>query len=226
MDLADIRSKVRTVVDMDTVDLPNDLLDMYVRDGYDRMMAIERRWPFLQTSATLSTVANQREYLLSSIGAGNFSDIISIFDGSGIGARLTLVSHDDAEATWGGDPEATGRPMHYSIWESKLNLWPMPNGVFTLSLRGYRKPIDWTANTTTEVDADARLHQALVYYAISQVYQLQEDVQLAAFYRSSFDENVRLVASDIMKPSSHRPMILSGQPFHDSNGFYQYPSYY
>lgn len=226
MNLADIRSKVRTVVDMDTVDLPNDLLDMYVRDGYDRMMSIERRWPFLQKSATLVTVAGQREYPLSTVGAGDFSDIISIFDTSTIGTRLTLISHDDGEATWGGTPEQTGRPLHYSIWEQKLNLWPKPTGVYTLTVRGYRKPADWTANTTTEVDADSRLHQALVYYGIAQVYQLQEDMELAAFYRSSFDENVRLVAADIMKPSSHRPMILSGQPFHDPNGLYQFPIYY
>jgi hypothetical protein len=115
--------------------------------------------------------------------------------------------------------------MHYSIWGSQLNLWPCPSGAYTLGVRGYRKPSDWTANTSTQVDADPRLHQALVYYAVAQVYQLQEDVELASFYRLSFDENVRLVASDIMKPSSNRPVILSGQPFHDPNGIYQFPTY-
>jgi hypothetical protein len=225
MNLADIRSKVRTIVDMDTVDLPNDLLDMYVRDGFDRMMAIERRWPFLQKSATLVTVPNQREYEISSIGDGDFSDIISIVDRSSIVNRLTLVSHDDAEATWGGTPEQTGRPLHYSLWGQKLSLWPVPVGAYTLGVRGYRKPVDWTVNTATQVDADPRLHQALVYYTVAQVYQLQEDVELSSFYRLSFDENVRLVASDIMKPSSHRPVILSGQPFHDLNGLYQFPTY-
>jgi hypothetical protein len=225
MNLADIRSKVRTIVDMDTVDLPNDLLDMYVRDGFDRMMAIERRWPFLQKSATLTTVANQRAYNLSAVGDGDFSDIISIINRTNDVVRLSLVSHDDAEATWGGNPEPTGRPLHYSIWGSELNLWPAPSTVYTLGIRGYRKPVDWTANTTTQVDADPRLHQALVYYAVAQVYQLQEDVELSSFYRLSFDENVRLVASDIMKPSSNRPVILSGQPFHDPNGIYQFPTY-
>lgn len=226
MNLADIRAKVRTVVDMDTVDLPNDLLDMYVRDGYDRMMSIERRWPFLQKSATLVTVAGQREYPISSIGTGDLSDIISILDSTTVGMRLTLVSHDDAEATWGGANPQQSRPMHYSVWEQKLNIWPTPNDAYTLLIRGYRKPADWSANTTTQVDADPRLHQALVYYAIAQVYQLQEDIELSAFYRTSFDENVRLVAADIMKPSSSRPMILSGQPFHDPNGMYQFPVYY
>lgn len=211
---------------MDTVDLPNDLLDMYIRDGFDRMMSIERRWPFLQKSASLVTVANQREYPLASIESGAFSDIVSIFDTSTVGTRLTLISHDDGEATWGGTPEQTGRPLHYSIWEQKLNLWPKPAGAYTLTIRGFRKPLNWSANTTTEVDADPRLHQALVYYALAQVYQLQEDIELATFYRSSFDENVRLVAADIMKPSSHRPVILSGQPFHDPNGLYQFPIYY
>ena len=91
---------------------------------------------------------------------------------------------------------------------------------------GYRKPIDWTANTSTQVDADSRLHQAIVYYVVAQTYQLQEDVELATFYRNSFDEAVRLVAGDIMRPSSHRPLILSGSRFHETQDGWQYPVYY
>jgi len=226
MNLADIRNKVRAIVDMDTVDLSDDLLEMYIRDGFDRMMSIERRWPTFQKSATLSTVVDEREYALSTIGDGDFSDIISIVDVTSGGIRLTLVSHDDAEATWVGGSDQSGRPLHFSVWEQKIHLWPKPNAVYSLSVRGYRKPIDWLVNDSTEVDADARLHQALVYYAVAQVYQLQEDIELAAFYRNSFDENVRLVARDIMKPSSHRPLVLSGQPFHETSAGYQYPTYY
>lgn len=226
MNLSDIRSKVRTITDMDIADLPNDLLDMYAKDGYERMIALERRWPFFQKSYSLSTVANQREYLISSIGTGDALEITSVVDTTNGGQRLTLIAHEDAEAVWNGSSDLTGRPLHFSIWESRIHLWPKPNAVYSLSLRGYRKPVDWTADTSTAVDADDRLHQAIVYYVVAQVYQLQEDVELATFYRNSFDEAVRLVASDIMRPSSHRPLILSGSRFHETQDGWQYPVYY
>jgi hypothetical protein len=41
------------------------------------------------------------------------------------------------------------------------------------------------------------------------VYQLQEDIELASFYRKSFDEAVRLAAADIMRPPSQRPLAVS-----------------
>lgn len=226
MNLADIRSKVRSITDMDTTDLPNDLLDMYAKDGYERMIALERRWPFFQKSYSLSTVANQRDYAISSIGTGDALEITSIVDTTSGGQRLTLIAHEDAEAVWVGSSDNPRRPLHFSLWEGKIHIWPKPDAVYTLSLRGYRKPVDWTANTTTEIDADSRLHQAVVYYTVAQVYQLQEDIELASFYRNSFDEAVRLVAGDIMRPSSHRPLVFSGSKFHENLGGWQYPVYY
>jgi hypothetical protein len=226
MNLSDIRSKVRSITDMDTTDLPNDVLDMYIKDGYQRMIALERRWPFFQKSYTLTTVAEQGSYDISAIGSGDIREIISVVDRTAGGLRLTLVSHDDAEALWNNTTDTNGRPLHFSLWEGKVFIWPRPNAAYTLALRGYRKPVDWTANTSTEVDADERLHQALVYYAVAQVYQLQEDMELATFYRGSFDENVRLVTNDIMRPSSHRPMVLSGGRFHETSDGWQTPIYY
>jgi hypothetical protein len=226
VNLADIRTKVRAVVDMDTVDLSNDLLDMYIKDGYERLIAVQRRWPFFEKTFSLSTVADQGGYTISSIGTGDVLEIASVLDTTLGGNRLTLIAHEDGESVWNAQSDTAGRPLHFSFWEQKIHLWPRPNGVYTLSLRGWRKPIDWMANTTTEVDADSRLHQALVYYAIAQVYQLQEDVELSTFYRRSFDEAIRLVVGDIFRPSSHRPMILSGSRFHETSSGFQYPVYY
>jgi hypothetical protein len=226
MNLSDIREKVRAITDLDTTDLPNALLDMYAKDGFERMIALERRWPFYQKSYSLSTVANQREYAVSSIGTGDVQEITSVVDTTNGGQRLTLIAHEDAEAVWNGSSDLTGRPLHFSLWEGNLHLWPKPNAVYALSLRGFRKSVDWTANTTTQIDADSRLHQAIVYYVVAQSYQLQEDIELATFYRNSFDEAVRLVASDIMRPSSHRPLILSGSRFHETQDGWQYPVYY
>mgnify|MGYP001016168403 CR=1 FL=1 len=123
--------------------------------------------------------------------------------------KFEFISYDDAEAVWVGSYDQTSRPLYYTFWEDQIHLWPKPDTVYPLVVRGYRKSNDWSSSDSTEVDADARLHQSLVYYGVAQIYQLQEDVELATFYRKTFDEAVRLAISDIMRPSSQRPFAVS-----------------
>ena len=120
MNLADIRSKVREIVDMGSTDLSDTLLNMYIQDGYDRMIALERRWPFFEKTYTLSTVADQRSYALSSIGEGDVREITSVVDTTAGGVRLTLVAHEDAEALWLGSSDLSSRPLHFSVWQQEL----------------------------------------------------------------------------------------------------------
>jgi hypothetical protein len=226
MNLSEIRTKVREVVDMDSTDLSDALLNMYIIDGYERMIALDRRWPFFEKSWTLTTVAEQPSYLLSGIGTGDVREVTSVVDNSAGGLRLTMVDHTDGEALWLGSNDVSGTPRHFSIWQQSLYLWPKPETAVTLYLRGYRKPTAWHDNDATEVDADERLHQSLVYYAIAQVYQLQEELEVSGFYRQSFDEAVRLAAADILRVPSHRPLVFSGSRFHDSLTGHQQPLYY
>ena len=209
MNLSDIRSKVREIVDLDIDDLSDTLLNMYVKDGFERVISLERRWPFYQKKYTLATVPGQRDYDVTSIGDGDLREVISLVDTSAVGNRLEFIAYDDAEAIWIGSYDQASRPLYFSLWENKINLWPKPDIAYTLVARGYREPSNWYDFDGVEVDADRRLHQSLVYYGVAQVYQLQEDVELASFYRATFDESVRLAASDIMRPASQRPLALS-----------------
>ena len=216
MNKSEIRSKIREIVDLDEQDLSNTLLDMYIKDGFDRIIALERRWPFYQKTFTLNTVPAQRAYAVNTVGDGNLREIISLVDTSTVGNRLEFIAYDDAEAVWVGSYDQVSRPLYFTFWEDQIHLWPKPDAVYPLVVRGYRKPTDWSASDSTEVDADERLHQCLVYYGVAQVYQLQEDIELASYYRKTFDEAVRLSAADIMRPSSQRPLAFSDGVPHPS----------
>lgn len=216
MNLAEIRSKIREIVDLDQQDISDTLLTMYIKDGFDRIIALERRWPFYQKTFTMTTVAGQRAYDIDTIGDGNLREITSIVDTSTVGNRLEYISYDDAEAVWVGSYDQVQRPLYFTLWQDQVHLWPKPDTTYPLTIRGYRKPTDWSASDSTQVDADERLHQCLVYYGVAQVYQLQEDIELASFYRKSFDEAVRLTAQDIMRPPSQRPLAVSDGAPHNS----------
>lgn len=207
---AEIRAAARTITELDAVDASDGTLDLYIKDGYDRVMSLERRWPWLETSATLTTVTDQRDYPMSLIGAGDLREITSLLNPSRQ-TRLTLISYDQGEETFiATNSDAVGEPRFYSVWAGNVQLWPKPDSAYTLLVRGYRKPSNWHLSDGVEVDADDRLHAALVYYAVAQLYQLQEDVEIASFYRGTFEEAVKLAHNDIMRVPSHVPLVLSG----------------
>lgn len=209
--ISDLITIVRDITDLDEADLPTSLLRTFIRDGYERMINLERRWPFFETSAVLNTVAGQRDYPMSSIGDGNFREITSIVDNSMAGNRLRLVSIDDAERVWSATLDTASRPLYFVLWGDTIKLYPKPDAVYPLSIRGYRKPtFGWLTDAEEQVDCDDRLHTALAYYAISQAYKRQEDNEMAMVYKQSFDEAVSLARQDLMRVPSAAPIILSG----------------
>jgi hypothetical protein len=218
---AELVSFVRDVMDLDDADLPTSLIVSYMKDGYQRIINLERRWPFLEKTYTINTVAGQRDYAVDSIGSADFSelttppktalrDVISIVDESTSGNRLSYLSIDDAERTWHGGFDTPSRPLFYCEWGDTIKLYPKPDRVYPLTVRGYRKAsYVWTTDTTRQVDCDERLHNAIAYYAIAQAYKRQEDPEMSSVYKQSFDEAVALARKELMRPIGNRPVIVS-----------------
>lgn len=211
-----LRQTVRDITDLDAEDLPDSLLNLYLRDGYYRILDLEKRWPWLEKSFTFNTVAEQRAYTISAFTADPMAQIVSIVDNTNVGLRLDMVGYDMAETTYVGSYDTSGDPLFYAVWEGKIHLFPKPNNVRTLTVRGYREPVDWITSEGY-VDASANLHFPLAYYACSRVYQRLEDTVMAQEYKRSFDEGVSLARENISKPTSHAHLRLnagqtSGRP--------------
>lgn len=203
-----LRSTVRDIVDLDATDLPDSLLNLYIRDGYYRILDLEKRWSWLETSFTFTTVTDQRAYIIENFTADPISQVSSIVDNTGVGGRLSMVGFDMAEENYIGSYDVSGEPLFYAVWQEKIHLFPKPNNARVLSVRGYREPVDWQT-TGDAVDASASMHFPLVYYAVSRIYQKLEDAQMAAVYKQAFDEGVSLARQNIMKPTSHGQLIMA-----------------
>jgi len=208
MTAAQLRQTVRDITDLDADDLPDSLINLYVRDGYYRILDLEKRWDFLEKSFTFNTVQGQRAYPISALTADPISQVVSVIDNTGVGSRLDMVGYDMAEMTYNGSYDTNGDPLFYAVWEGSIHLFPKPNNARTLTCRGYREPIDWQT-TGGAIDASPSLHFPLVYYAVSRVYQRLEDAQMAAIYKTSFDEGVSLARQNIKKPNSHAQLIMA-----------------
>ena len=207
--LTTLRSQVRDMADLDETDLSNAVIDQFAREGFQRIYALERRWPILQETYTFNTVANQREYTISTIG--DIREIISVVDTSTQGARLTLIDYNDAEQIWLGNLDVASRPYFYSFWDKKLQLWAKPDIVYPMTVRAFRNPVyTWLTDITEEIDLDEFFHAILPYFVLARVYQRQEDSDLANMYLKSFEEGVGIARRDLMKASSAQPVIMSG----------------
>ena len=206
--LTELRTQVRNMVDLDETDLPDAIVDQFAREGFQRIYSLERRWPYLQETYSFNTVANQREYTISTIG--DIREIISVVDTSQSGARLTLIPYDNAEEIWLGNTDVPSRPYFYSFWDKKLQLWAKPDAIYPITVRAYRNPVyTWLTDTSETIDLDEWFHALLPYFVIARVYQRQEDSDLSAMYMRSFEEGVGLARRDLMKASSAQPVIMS-----------------
>ena len=205
MNRVDIRNRVREITELTSDDVSDTVIDLYARDGFERIINLERRWPFYETSTTLTTVASTQAYSVTGISA-TMREVVSLRE-STRGEVLDLVGHNTAEDVWG--PTETGRPIAYSKWADSLYLWPTPSAAYTYTVRGYRQPTSWWESDAAEIDADERLHTAVVYFVISRLYQLQEDAEMSAFYAQTFAEAVTSAHREIMRPDSSRPLTLS-----------------
>jgi hypothetical protein len=207
--LTQLRTQVRNMVDLDETDLPDSIVDQFAREGFQRIYALERRWPILQETYTFNTVANQREYTISTIG--DIREIISVVDTSTHGARLNLIDYNEAEGIWLGNLDVASRPYFYSFWDKKLQLWAKPDIVYPMTVRAFRNPVyTWLSNEEEAIDLDEWFHAILPYFIIARVYQRQEDSDLSAMYMRSFDEGVAFARRDLMKASSAQPVVMSG----------------
>ena len=209
MSLADVRTMVRNISDLDSVDLPNTIIDNAVKEAFQRIIALERRWPKYQETYTFNTVASQRPYTISTIG--DIREVISLVDTSSAGSRLTMIPYDNAEDIWLGNTDVPSRPYFYAIWDAQLHLYPKPDAVYAITLRAYRNPVyTWLTNTSEAIDLDGWFHILLAYFVLARVYQRQEDPELSAMYLRSFEEGVAMARRDLMKTPSARPLLMSG----------------
>lgn len=204
---ADILQTVRDITELDSTDVPDSLLTLYLRDGYNRIIDLERRWPFLEVSFTLTTVADQQAYTVDDFTSDDIREVISVVDPNNI--RLAYIDYDEAEAQFLTPATPVGRPMFFSFWANQIHFFPRPTDAYALSVRAYRHPVDWVTNATYADGPDA-FDMPLVYYVVSRVYQSQEETGAANEYERSFADAISLARRDIMRPESYAPVVFAG----------------
>jgi hypothetical protein len=197
MNLDEIRVAVRAQLDVDEEELPNPLIDLYARDGFEHIINTETRWPFYEqlwrdqvaTDGLLTVPTDARE-------------IVSIVGPNG---RLERIDNMHVERLY-NQPIGSASAQFWSQLGPTIYLWPPPSGDWTVTLRGYRAPTDWVSQGAgAEVDADERLHLAIIWFCCSVAYAQQEDEVLEATYMQRFNDTAGIARDSIMRVWTGRP---------------------
>lgn len=176
MTLTEILAAVRRQT-LDTASSMTDAdLTSVVNEGY-MMVAVADRWPWLQASATFDVVAAQQEYDVSSdMSVTDFMWIESIVDNDEEDGMLDQMSFAQYLARWGGDPDTGSRAYSFYLKNTDtVGLLPVPDADESAgyTLNYFKTPTVLVGGTSVP-EWTSTLHQILVYYGVSAVWEREE----------------------------------------------------
>ena len=200
-------------------DISTDVVNGFVKEGFQKIVALSNRFPYYQNTAVFNTVVDQHAYssfaqTLPEVAAKDITDfaqIISVVNTTNSGNYLIYLDQFKAESIWVGTNDVAGIPVYFSFWANELNLWPKPNSVYTIVVRGYRNPsLAWLQDDGANIDIDPEMQLPLTNYVMARIFQFQEDGEMAAIYMKNFEQGVALQTAKLTAPNSNQPLILSG----------------
>lgn len=208
MNLQEIRDFVRQHIDIEEDDLPDAVLDVFIREGSKRIERAEKRWAFYAQRWEYTTESGTDEIPFTSIAA----DLKEIQAIKGPRWRLQYLGQDLADEVWPENVTSSSEPTHFSIERDTLCLWPTPNDAYVLQIRGYRTPEDWVAaGAGAEPDLPDDLHNTVATWALARAYAQQDDPEMASIYERQFADELNEFRRNINSMPAAQPIVLNGR---------------
>ena len=223
--------------DPDVDDINQDLVLQFLKEGFQTIVDSEVRWPWFESEYTAIVEYGQpfvttftMEHTYSpyittpqvNLNIDQIKEVVNVIAVQGLdrysnyGNELIYIGQHQAERWWVGSTNQPGIPGYFSMWSNRVYMWPRPNQQYSLYVRGYRVPdLNWlndssNSESTNYVDLDLELQACLVNYAMSRIYQFQEDPEMSAVYSNQFQANLRNYQDYLTAPSSNQPLVYSG----------------
>lgn len=209
LSLDQIRTYVRTHLDIEVEDLPDAVLDTFIREGSKRIERAEARWPFYEAYFTWSPAVTATGLYLKSDISPTLDQVAAIVNG--IHGPLQWIGPDAMMVLQQSSPQATGRPRFYSAWADNLQFHPNLDVVYTFTVRGYRRSEDWVAAGAGAVpDLPDELHNTVAMWALARAYAQQEDPELASVYERMFSDELNEFRRRLVITPHEQPLVLNG----------------
>ncbi len=208
-----LRALVREIADTDSSDFSDTVLDEYSNRGFDDVVSRDGDWKLFEVEYTFNTVASQRDYTLATISAPDtITDITLVTDNTTYNRALNHISYEEGLNVYHGTNNFAGVPAYWSVRDGatpKLNLWPKPDGVRSMTITGYRAAA-WASGASTEPDLVEPLKHCLVDYVLMRWYMQQEDLQMAERYARLYEDAIQAQIAAAQRATQARALIFGG----------------
>lgn len=192
--LSNYRTDIRAITDLDSTDLPDATLDMFLRDGARYAQRFNQGlWPFFEELWTFDTVDEQAAYDMDTeVAEDHASDYLVAQIRTVRRDDLTLIpwNRDTYERTVRVDATTEGKPSYWTLWGENLTLYPVPDGIYTLTVRGWRKGMNWIGDGTTATvvsDMPEEFDDAILQWALGDTYAHQDEPATSLYYHNRAD---------------------------------------
>lgn len=205
MILEELRNDVRTYLDVDAEDLPDQLIARFAREAHRRIMSAVDHWSFLEYDWSFSTSASTDEYDLTALSstAGELVDEIHTLRRS-TGSPLPQIGPTEARRRFPNDSNS-GTPYYWRRANDKIVLFPTPTTTETIYVEGWRKPFEWVDGENGYVsDFPDQFDDVIFNYVLGKAYMQQEDPDQGL---TSLD-----LADEILRRLVKRENDMQGEP--------------
>lgn len=175
MNLGQIKTRVRRKFgDEAQVQVTDDDIKSWVNDGQRHI--VTKTETLLQKIELLNSTAQLQEYAIPGDVFLIRSVTFKYYDSYNHLKNLDLTKFDEYMDGADGDTTLAGKPCVYTIFDSTLRLYPIPDKTITSGIKIYysRFPVDVISDIDNP-DLPAEYHNALVNYVMQQAYELDED---------------------------------------------------
>ncbi len=222
MNLDEMRSYIRSVVDIDVTDISDDVMARMLSEGYDHIVYYKKRWPFYEVETTFTTSAGVKDYSLATVGASiavthnGSSNNVGLREVSAIRIDkevLEYVGRDEGDIMYPLSVSSNGDPYYWAFWGDSVRLYPTPAGAMTVTVRGYRNPVAFgvSSGAASTPDFPEPFQRLLTTYGLARAYHQQEDAQMANQYMGMFSAELDNLAARYDDAPAPQPIILNAR---------------
>lgn len=156
-------------------------------------------WRYLQATTTITLDS------VTPTMPADFRAVISLV----IPSTGTILRPEDIRGVRKSYPSSANStvPFLYYFVGSALSVYPTPDGAYPATLDYYRNQAVLTENSLEgEILLPPRHHRVLVLGALSKLYSMEDDAELAVLFDNQFEARIARMAEDLDMAQFDRPM--------------------
>ncbi len=204
MDRLELRTLVRGITRTEEQDVADANLDVYLDEGYSEVVS-NREWPwgYSLTPVTVPMIVGTNVYTLDD----TVKRVLAVIE---LEQRYPLKSVSQSD--WARTQESidsSSRPVWYTFTNKNLHIWPVPATTDSLDVYYYEHPV-WGGTDTDEPVFESSFHTIIADWAMSRLWEQEEDFEKADDYRQRFEVKLARMAKFYNTEMIDRPMIYGG----------------